>query len=209
MIISKVRTKRSELYRIVSLVVSLWLVSHVSQWLLGWRKRSSFPPLSPSLCRSNSYLPPFQPLFFPLLKQRTDILCESFPIVIFRFPVSILDRQRTTVFVVTDRPVSRLLVPPPPSISTGRFGVLVSQDGHDKRVHQFENVGSFGELALLYNMPRSASIVAETEGVLWAMDRASFRRIVQRAAFKVRWKLFSWSDCLIKPIRGYPMSGAI
>ncbi|GFO14671.1 CAMP-dependent protein kinase type ii regulatory subunit [Plakobranchus ocellatus] len=71
-------------------------------------------------------------------------------------------------------------------IDRGRFGVLVLQDGHDKRVHQFENVGSFGELALMYNMPRSASIVAETEGVLWAMDRASFRRIVQRAAFKKR-----------------------
>ncbi|RUS73768.1 hypothetical protein EGW08_018479 [Elysia chlorotica] len=70
-------------------------------------------------------------------------------------------------------------------IDRGRYGVMVSQDGQDKRVHQFENVGSFGELALLYNMPRSASIVAETEGVLWAMDRASFRRIVQRAAFKV------------------------
>lgn len=71
-------------------------------------------------------------------------------------------------------------------IDRGRFGVLVGQGGHEKRVHQFENVGSFGELALLYNMPRSASIVAETEGVLWAMDRASFRRIVQRAAFKKR-----------------------
>ncbi|KAK3761205.1 hypothetical protein RRG08_022605 [Elysia crispata] len=71
-------------------------------------------------------------------------------------------------------------------IDRGRYGVLVSQDGHEKRVHQFENVGSFGELALLYRMPRSASIVAETDRVLWAMDRASFRRIVQRAAFKKR-----------------------
>lgn len=53
-------------------------------------------------------------------------------------------------------------------------------------MHTFDNKGSFGELALMYNMPRSATIMAETEGTLWAMDRASFRRIVLKAAFKKR-----------------------
>ena len=38
----------------------------------------------------------------------------------------------------------------------------------------------------MYNMPRSATIMAENNGVLWAMDRASFRRIVLKAAFKKR-----------------------
>lgn len=38
----------------------------------------------------------------------------------------------------------------------------------------------------MYNMPRSATVVAESEGTLWAMDRASFRRIVLKAAFKKR-----------------------
>ena len=36
-------------------------------------------------------------------------------------------------------------------------------------VGAYDGKGSFGELALMYNMPRAATIVATTEGVLWAM----------------------------------------
>lgn len=54
------------------------------------------------------------------------------------------------------------------------------------QVHTFDNSGSFGELALMYNMPRSATVRAERAGSLWAMDRVSFRRIVLKAAFKKR-----------------------
>ena len=50
----------------------------------------------------------------------------------------------------------------------------------------YEDTGSFGELALMYNMPRAATIQAETEGSLWAMDRQTFRRIVLKNAFKKR-----------------------
>ncbi|KAK7116699.1 cAMP-dependent protein kinase type II regulatory subunit-like [Littorina saxatilis] len=71
-------------------------------------------------------------------------------------------------------------------IDTGIYSVRVEVDGQEKTVHTFDNKGSFGELALMYNMPRSATIMAETEGTLWAMDRASFRRIVLKAAFKKR-----------------------
>lgn len=34
---------------------------------------------------------------------------------------------------------------------------------------KYENTGSFGELALMYNMPRAATIIATSEGSLWAM----------------------------------------
>jgi len=37
---------------------------------------------------------------------------------------------------------------------------------------------SFGELALLYNTPRNASIKCTQSGVLWALDRSSFRVIL-------------------------------
>lgn len=39
----------------------------------------------------------------------------------------------------------------------------------NKLVGQYENSGSFGELALMYNMPRAATIVATSDGTLWAM----------------------------------------
>ncbi len=42
-------------------------------------------------------------------------------------------------------------------------------DGADKKVGGYDSAGSFGELALMYNMPRAATIVATSNGTLWAM----------------------------------------
>lgn len=67
-------------------------------------------------------------------------------------------------------------------IESGVYNVFVN----DKHIHSYNSNGSFGELALLYNMPRAASIQAETEGRLWAMDRQTFRRILLKSAFKKR-----------------------
>ncbi len=47
---------------------------------------------------------------------------------------------------------------------------------------------SFGELALLYNAPRAASIQAEADCQLFALDRECFNKIVREAAFKKREK---------------------
>ena len=41
---------------------------------------------------------------------------------------------------------------------------------------------AFGELALLYNAPRAATITAKTESVLLALDRQTFNHIVKDAA---------------------------
>lgn len=55
-----------------------------------------------------------------------------------------------------------------------------------KQVASYDNAGSFGELALMYNMPRAATVQAETDGSLWAMDRLTFRKIVLKNAYKKR-----------------------
>merc|ERR1711879_279182 len=60
--------------------------------------------------------------------------------------------------------------------------------GDHKHVGQYDNKGSFGELALMYNAPRAATIIANTEGQLWAMDRQTFRKIVVKATAKKRRK---------------------
>ena len=74
------------------------------------------------------------------------------------------------------------------AIESGSYDVFVtSSDGTGpNKIHQFTERGSFGELALMYNMPRSATVVALDGGTLWAMDRASFRRIILKSAFRKR-----------------------
>ncbi|ELU08317.1 hypothetical protein CAPTEDRAFT_106605 [Capitella teleta] len=71
-------------------------------------------------------------------------------------------------------------------IDSGMYDIFVVIDGKDTLVGNYENQGSFGELALMYNMPRAATIVATTEGTIWGMDRNTFRRIVLKNAYNKR-----------------------
>lgn len=71
-------------------------------------------------------------------------------------------------------------------IDKGIFDIYVKIDGNDKLVGAYNGKGSFGELALMYNTPRAATIVATSEGILWALDRNTFRRILLKAAAKKR-----------------------
>jgi cAMP-dependent protein kinase regulator len=69
-------------------------------------------------------------------------------------------------------------------------------DGTQKLIHTYHDKGSFGELALLYNQPRAATIQAASEGSLWALDRQTFRRIILKSAFKKRKMYESLIDCV-------------
>ncbi|XP_076176073.1 cAMP-dependent protein kinase type II regulatory subunit isoform X2 [Ptiloglossa arizonensis] len=73
-------------------------------------------------------------------------------------------------------------------IERGKFEVYVKdpQTGVESMIHIYDNRGAFGELALLYNMPRAATIKAVTCGTLWAMDRLTFRCILLKSAYRKR-----------------------
>ncbi|TNN05762.1 cAMP-dependent protein kinase type II regulatory subunit isoform 2 [Schistosoma japonicum] len=76
-------------------------------------------------------------------------------------------------------------------IESGTYDIYVrqNQSSNEKlgeKVGSYNGQGSFGELALMYNTSRAASIVAATDGILWLMDRNTFRRIVLKAAFHKR-----------------------
>lgn len=51
---------------------------------------------------------------------------------------------------------------------------------------KYEPGEGFGELALLYNCPRAATITALEESIVWRLDRETFNNIVKDAAQKKR-----------------------
>ncbi|UYV73117.1 PRKAR2B [Cordylochernes scorpioides] len=72
-------------------------------------------------------------------------------------------------------------------IMTGLYDVTTTKpNGKTEKINTFDNGGSFGELALLYNQPRAATVTAVTDGILWAMSRVTFRTIVLKSAYKKR-----------------------
>lgn len=52
----------------------------------------------------------------------------------------------------------------------------------------YEPGDAFGELALLYNAPRAATIKAKVDCLLWVLDRNTFNHIVKDASMRKREK---------------------
>lgn len=56
-----------------------------------------------------------------------------------------------------------------------------------EKVATIEPGGSFGELALMYNAPRAATVISAESGcTLWALDRVTFRRILMDSTYERR-----------------------
>jgi cAMP-dependent protein kinase regulator len=80
-------------------------------------------------------------------------------------------------------------------VEKGTFDVYVNPqgslqpgaDGMGEKVGTIGAGGSFGELALMYNAPRAATVISvESNCTLWALDRVTFRRILMESAFQRR-----------------------
>ena len=67
-------------------------------------------------------------------------------------------------------------------VDSGEFDVFlkgtVDENNLPKSVFHYKSGGSFGELALMYNAPRAATVTATSDSVLWSVDRKTFRKIV-------------------------------
>merc|ERR1712046_247231 len=72
-------------------------------------------------------------------------------------------------------------------INKGTVEVLISTDGKaPKHISDINEGGSFGELALIYNQPRAATIKSKTPVELWAIDRDTYRRILMGSTMRKR-----------------------
>ncbi|KAF6818425.1 camp-dependent protein kinase regulatory subunit [Colletotrichum sojae] len=80
-------------------------------------------------------------------------------------------------------------------VEKGSFDVYVNSsgtlqpgpEGMGQKVGTIQAGGSFGELALMYNAPRAATVIsAEPTCNLWALDRLTFRRILMESTFARR-----------------------
>ncbi|KAF2737436.1 camp-dependent protein kinase-like protein regulatory subunit [Polyplosphaeria fusca] len=79
-------------------------------------------------------------------------------------------------------------------VENGNFDIFVNKsgklepgpDGLGQKVGSVGPGGSFGELALMYNAPRAATVASTEQSTLWALDRVTFRRILMDSAFQRR-----------------------
>ena len=62
-------------------------------------------------------------------------------------------------------------------VQSGTYEVLLKENGHVP-VHAYAVGGFFGELAMLYDKPRAATIKCKSAGVLHRLDRGTFMEIV-------------------------------
>lgn len=85
-------------------------------------------------------------------------------------------------------------------VKSGNFDISVKKGSEPaKKVFEAGAGFAFGELALLYNAPRTATITAATQSEVWCLDRTAFRNLVVKsseAKFKEYVQFLGGVDCL-------------
>lgn len=69
-------------------------------------------------------------------------------------------------------------------IEKGNLHCFIKKDDEEIKVKEQSEGDAFGELCLLYNAPRAATIRSVSDCVCWALDRATFNNIVKESARK-------------------------
>lgn len=71
-------------------------------------------------------------------------------------------------------------------VASGKLECFKNIAGENRFLKFYEPGDAFGELALLYNAPRAASIKASTTCKLWVLDRECFNHIVKESSVRRR-----------------------
>lgn len=67
-------------------------------------------------------------------------------------------------------------------VESGRFDVLVQRNQAQHKVAEKSSGSFFGELALMYNCPRAATVCCAEQGQVWVVERVLFRRYLMDLA---------------------------
>lgn len=166
---------------------------------LGRRTSVSAESLNPTSAGSDSWSPPSHPKSEEQLSRLKTAVSGNF---LFSH---LDDEQFTTVLnALVEKPIPAKDIKVITQGDTGDFFYIVENghfdvyihpcgsaqpgpDGLGNKVGDIAPGGSFGELALMYNAPRAATVVsADPKSTLWALDRVTFRRILMDSAFQRR-----------------------
>ncbi|KAF3760502.1 camp-dependent protein kinase activity/conidium formation [Cryphonectria parasitica EP155] len=192
-----------------------------AQYNFGRRTSVSAESLKPTAEHNDNWQPPVFPKSREQLERLTSSISENF---LFKH---MDDEQRTQVLsAMQEKPIPakgiKVITQGDAGdyfyvVEKGSFQVYVNQagsmrpgaDGMGSQVGTIEAGGSFGELALMYNAPRAATVVsAEAHCVLWALDRLTFRRILMESTFQRRrmYENFLEEVPLLKSLTSYERS---
>lgn len=141
--------------------------------------------LNPNTFNSDNWKPPVHQLTQDQLSRLNASVVKN-----FLFNQLDDDALRTIIFALEEKrvPIGTEIIT---QGDQGDFFYVVEKGTVDylvdgKVVNTSSDGSSFGELALMYNSPRAATVIAKTDCILWALDRLTFRRILLDGTSKKR-----------------------
>lgn len=170
-----------------------------NNYALGRRTSVSAESLNPTSAGSDSWMPPHHP-------KTDDQLARLKTAVSGNFLFSHLDDEqfKTVLDALVEKPIPAKHIKVISQGDAGDYFYIVENGHFDVYIHPSGSVqpgpdglgnkvgttgpgGSFGELALMYNAPRAATVIStDAKSTLWALDRITFRRILMDSAFQRR-----------------------
>lgn len=170
-----------------------------SNYALGRRTSVSAESLNPTSSGSDNWIPPNHPKTPEQTERLRTAVANNF---LFK---CLEDNQLQTVLTaLVEKPIPAKDIKVITQGDAGDFFYIVEEGDFDIYINPAGSVtsgpnglgnkvttigpgGSFGELALMYNAPRAATVVSTSpKSVLWALDRITFRRILMDSAFDRR-----------------------
>ncbi|KAJ5888113.1 cAMP-dependent protein kinase regulatory subunit [Penicillium taxi] len=170
-----------------------------SNYALGRRTSVSAESLNPTSAGSESWAPPHHPKTDEQLARLKTAVSSNFLFA------HLEDEQFKTVLdALVEKPIPAKGIKVISQGDAGDYFYIVEHGSFDIYIHPLGSVqpgpdgmgnkvgstgpgGSFGELALMYNSPRAATVISiDAKSTLWALDRITFRRILMDSAFQRR-----------------------